>query len=83
MSDYYPFVILLIGMATVIGMIIGLRINAFIALITAALVVSFLAPGEIGDKVGRVASAFGSTAGGIAIVIAMAAVIIVITNKTL
>ncbi len=75
MSDYYPFVILLIGMATVIGMIIGLRINAFIALITAALVVSFLAPGEIGDKVGRVASAFGSTAGGIAIVIAMAAVI--------
>ncbi|MFK5921674.1 MAG: SLC13 family permease [Verrucomicrobiota bacterium] len=75
MSDYYPFVILFIGMATVIGMIIGLRLNAFIALIAAALVVSFLAPGEIGDKVGRVASAFGSTAGGIAIVIAMAAVI--------
>lgn len=70
-----PFVILLIGVAVVIGMIIGLRINAFIALITAALVVSFLAPGEIADKVSRVASAFGGTAGGIGIVIALAAVI--------
>lgn len=70
-----PFFILFVGVAVVIGMIIGLRINAFIALITAALVVSFLAPGEIAEKVSRVASAFGGTAGGIGIVIAMAAVI--------
>jgi H+/gluconate symporter-like permease len=70
-----PFFILFVGVAVVIGMIIGLRINAFIALISAALVVSFLAPGEIADKVSRVASAFGGTAGGIGIVIAMAAVI--------
>ncbi|MAS91644.1 MAG: gluconate permease [Verrucomicrobiales bacterium] len=70
-----PFFILLVGVAVVIGMIIGLRINAFIALITAALVVSFMAPGEIADKVSRVASAFGGTAGGIGIVIALAAVI--------
>ena len=70
-----PFFILFVGVAVVIGMIIGLRINAFIALITAALVVSFLAPGEISEKVSRVASAFGGTAGGIGIVIAMAAVI--------
>lgn len=70
-----PFFILLVGVAVVIGMIIGLRINAFIALITAALVVSFLAPGDVSEKVARVASAFGSTAGGIGIVIAMAAVI--------
>ncbi len=75
MSDYYPFVILIIGMATVIGMIIGLRINAFIALITAAIIVSFLAPGETAEKIARVAAAFGKTAGGIGIVIAMAAVI--------
>lgn len=71
----HPFFILFVGVAIVIGMIIGLRINAFIALITAALVVSFLAPGEIADKVSRVASAFGGTAGGIGIVIALAAVI--------
>ncbi len=70
-----PFVILFVGIAVVIGMIIGLRINAFLALITAALVVSFMAPGEIADKVSRVASAFGGTAAGIGIVIALAAVI--------
>lgn len=70
-----PFFILFVGVAVVIGMIIGLRINAFIALISAALVVSFLSPGEVADKVSRVASAFGGTAGGIGIVIAMAAVI--------
>lgn len=70
-----PFFILFVGVAVVIGMIIGLRINAFIALITAALVVSFMAPGDVADKVSRVASAFGATAGGIGIVIALAAVI--------
>ena len=72
---YFPFFILFIGVAVVIGMIIGLRINAFVALNSAALVVSLMAPGEIADKVGRVAAAFGSTAGGIGIVIAMAAII--------
>lgn len=70
-----PFLILVVGIAIVIGMIVKMRINAFIALITAALVVSLLAPGEIADKVGRVAAAFGKMAGGIGIVIAMAAVI--------
>lgn len=73
--ELHPFLILFIGVAVVIGMIIGMRINAFVALITAALVVSFLSPGEIADKVSRVASAFGATAGGIGIVIALAAVI--------
>jgi len=62
-------------MAVVIGMIIGLRIHAFIALITAAMVVSFLAPGELAEKITRVAAAFGGTAGGIGIVIALAAVV--------
>lgn len=72
---YYPFFILFVGVAVVIGMIIGLRINAFVALISAALVVSLMAPGEVADKVSRVATAFGNTVGGIGIVIAMAAVI--------
>lgn len=62
-------------MAVVILLIVVLRIHAFLALIAAALLVSFLAPGEIAEKVSRVAAAFGRTAGGIGIVIALAAVI--------
>lgn len=75
MDTLNPFLILLLGVAIVIGMIIGLRINAFVALITAALTVSLLAPGALADKIARVGAAFGSTAGGIGVVIAMAAII--------
>ncbi len=71
----WPLGILGIGVATVLGLIILLKVNAFIALITAAMVVSMLAPGAFGEKIGRVATAFGATAGGIGIVIALAAVI--------
>ena len=70
-----PLVILAIGILIVLGMIIVLRINAFIALITAAIVVSLLAPGAVESKISRVAAAFGSSAGSIGIVIALAAVI--------
>jgi len=70
-----PLLILGIGVTIVIGMIVVLRINAFIALISAALVVSMLAPGPLAEKVSRVAVAFGKTAGGIGIVIALAVVI--------
>ena len=70
-----PLLILTIGIVTVLGMIIVLRLNAFLALITAALVVSLLAPGSIGNKAFRVADAFGSTAGKIGVVIALAAII--------
>ena len=70
-----PLVILGIGVTIVIGMIVVLRINAFVALITAAIVVSLLAPGELSEKISRVAVEFGNTAGKIGIVIAMAAVI--------
>ncbi|HEX6924888.1 MAG TPA: SLC13 family permease [Longimicrobiaceae bacterium] len=75
MSELFPLVILLIGMVTVIGLIVGLRLNAFIALLIAAIVVSLLAPGDLAVKIGRVAEAFGTTAGSIGIVIALAAVI--------
>ena len=71
----HPLLILGIGVAIVIGMIVVLRINAFIALISAALVVSLLAPGPLSEKVSRVAQAFGKTAGDIGIVIALAVVI--------
>jgi gluconate:H+ symporter, GntP family len=71
----HPILILLVGMATVLGAIVLLRLNAFLALIGAAILVSLLAPGEAGEKIVRVAEAFGRTAGSIGIVIALAAII--------
>ena len=70
-----PLLILAVGIAVVLGMIIFFRINAFIALITAAIAVSLLAPGAVEGKIARVADAFGRSAGSIGIVIALAAVI--------
>src|SRR5256714_12879970 len=70
----HPMLILLVGMATILAGILGLRLNAFLALITAAIVVSLLAPGEPAVKIARVAEGFGRTAGTIGIVIALAAV---------
>jgi GntP family gluconate:H+ symporter len=70
-----PFVRLAVGVAIVLGLIIGLKMNAFIALITAAIVVSLMSPGEFFNKLTRVADAFGTAAGNIGIVIALAAVI--------
>lgn len=75
MEHAVPFVIVAVGIAVVLSMIIVLRINAFIALICAALVVSFLAPGPWDTKVSRVAFAFGENAGKIGLVIGFAAVI--------
>ena len=46
----HPLLILGIGITIVIGMIVVLRINAFIALTSAALVVSMLAPGPLAEK---------------------------------
>jgi GntP family gluconate:H+ symporter len=70
-----PLLILLVGMATILGAIVALRLNAFLALVVAAIVVSLLAPGEAAVKVSRVAGAFGRTAGTIGIVIGLAAII--------
>jgi GntP family gluconate:H+ symporter len=70
-----PLLILAVGMATILVAIIALRLNAFLALVAAAIVVSLLAPGEAALKVARVAAAFGRTAGAIGIVIALAAII--------
>ncbi|TWT66987.1 Inner membrane permease YgbN [Posidoniimonas polymericola] len=70
-----PLLVLAIGVAVVLGLILVLRLNAFLALIAAAVTVSFLAPGELTVKVSRVAEAFGTSAGKVGIPIAMAAVI--------
>ena len=42
----WPLVVLAIGILIVLGLIIGMKVNAFLALITAAMVVSLLAPGS-------------------------------------
>src|SRR3989440_11607027 len=70
----HPLLILLLGMATILGGILGLRLNAFRALVAAAIVVSLLAPGEAAVKIARVAEGFGRTAGTVGIVIALAAI---------
>ncbi|MEE2642161.1 MAG: SLC13 family permease [Planctomycetota bacterium] len=72
---FYPLLVLAIGITMVLGLIIGFKINAFLALITAAIMVSILAPGAMADKIGRVATALGNSVGGIGIVIALAAII--------
>ena len=80
----YPLIVMAMGIIIVIGLIMGLRVNAFIALITAAIVVSLLAvdvdpvTGGISlapTAISRVADEFGTSCGKIAIVIALAAVI--------
>ncbi len=71
----HPLLILLVGMATILAGIVLLRLNAFLALISAAIVVSLLAPGEPAVKIARVAEGFGRTAGTVGVVIALAAII--------
>ncbi len=75
MTIAYPLFVLFTGLVVVIGGIVVLRMHAFLALISAATVVSLLAPGDWSDKIPRVAEAFGSTAAGVGIVIALAAII--------
>lgn len=70
-----PLAILGLGIAAVIGLILVLRLNAFLALIVSALLVSLLAPGPVDQKASRVATAFGVAAGNIGVVIALAAII--------
>src|SRR2546421_8324620 len=69
-----PTLILLVGRATILTGIVLPRLNAFLALIIAAIVVSLLAPGEPAVKIARVAEGFGRTAGTVGIVIALAAI---------
>jgi gluconate:H+ symporter, GntP family len=71
----HPILILIIGMVAILGAIIVLRMNAFLALIGAAIIVSLLSPGDAATKIARVADGFGRTAGSVGIVIALAAII--------
>lgn len=66
---------LVVGVSIVLFGILGLRLNAFLALIVAALVVSLMGPGEWTGKISRVGAEFGASAGKIGLAIALAAVI--------
>ncbi len=72
--------LLIVGIVAVLGMIIILRLNAFLALIIAALIVSLgvgwlITGDDAGSRMNAVVQSFGSSAGSIGIVIAMAAII--------
>ena len=72
----HPLVILSIAIAVVFVLILRLRINAFIALITAATTVGILSPNVgLADVMPSVAGEFGGVCASIAIVIALAALI--------
>jgi gluconate:H+ symporter, GntP family len=72
---FSPIVILLVGIVSVIGLIVFVRLNPFLSLLLSAILVSLISPGEMGEKITRVADAFGTAAGKIGIVIALAAVV--------
>ena len=74
--EIHPLLILLIAIAVVFLLIIRMKINAFMALITAAMTVGLLSSTvSLGEVMPEVASAFGRVCGGIGIVIALAALI--------
>ncbi|WP_168565996.1 GntP family permease [Crateriforma spongiae] len=74
-----PMILVGVGIVAVLGMIIGLKLNAFLALIISAIIVSLLVgfqyDQDMGARMAKVVSAFGDSAGGVGIVIAMAAII--------
>ena len=72
---FWPFFTLAVGIFSVLGMIIVLRMNAFMAMVISAIIVSLLVEGGAAARLEAVASEFGKSAGGIGIVIAMAAII--------
>ena len=74
--EIHPLLVLVIAIAVVFVLIIRLKINAFMALITAATTVGLLSSTvSLGEVMPEVAGAFGRVCGGIGIVIALAALI--------
>ncbi|MEZ5391747.1 MAG: SLC13 family permease [Bryobacterales bacterium] len=72
----HPLAILLLSIVAVFVLIVRLKINAFVALIAAAILIGVLAPTvPIEAVMGEVAGRFGRVVGSIGIPIAMAAVI--------
>ena len=74
--ELHPLVVLLIAICVVFFLIIKLKINAFLALISAAITVGVLSSQvAFGEVMPETAAAFGRVCGGIGIVIALAALI--------
>lgn len=74
--ELHPILVLLIAIAIVFLLIIRLKVNAFIALVTAAAAVGLLSSKvALGDVMPEVAATFGRVCGSIGIVIALAALI--------
>lgn len=72
----HPLWILAVAVAVVLTLIIKVRLNAFGALITAAVTVGVLSPRvALGDVMPELVASFAKVCGGIGIVIAMAAVV--------
>ena len=73
--DYAPLAILAIGVAVVLTLIIAFRVHAFLALLSAAMIVSLLSDDPDSRPIERVAVGFGVACGRIAIVVGLAAVV--------
>jgi GntP family gluconate:H+ symporter len=72
----HPLVVLVISVALVVILIMRMKINAFLAMIAAAILVGLLSSKvPLGEVVSETARAFGTVAGNIGIVIALAAII--------
>jgi H+/gluconate symporter-like permease len=74
-SPWRPVGLVVLGVASVLIMMIALKFHAFVALILSSILISLLLGGNGAEPVQRVAREFGAAAGGIGIVIGMAAVI--------
>ncbi len=80
-APFWPFIVLLIGIATVVVLIVVMRLHAFLALMIASVVVGLLSGSLPGDAAHLVKAVelpmreFGGVAGQIAFVIALAAII--------
>ena len=78
-SSSAPIILLVVGILSVLGLIIGLKLNAFLALIISALIVSlgvgYVDGQDAGSRMQAVVNGFGGAAGSIGIAIAMAAII--------
>jgi GntP family gluconate:H+ symporter len=76
--DAYPLFLLAVGILTICGLILYVRMHAFLALILAALLIGLLSPRVVlvdGRGVNEIATAFGRTMAGIGIVIALATIV--------
>jgi gluconate:H+ symporter, GntP family len=67
--------LVVLGVASVLFLMIALKFHAFVALILSSILISLMLGGSGSEPVQRVAREFGAAAGGIGIVIGMAAVI--------